>query len=846
MTSDDRKHSGPADWTGRWRDLSRANIRVKFAFLVVFLSLFLGSFLGWNYFSRTRTLLERGLEGKGTAIARSIAYNAWYGVFAGDRDALLTLSRGPLGESEVAYVAIVGSGGEMLAQSVRPTEPLPELPGPDEPSPPFYQSRAAVVEDPRGTRYVEVTCPILRKTVPVANDEALLWSAEGGRENEALTATEEYLGRVVIGLPYDHITRQLHTIVPRMVIATAIAVAFGIALVLGLLSVFTRPLRRMAETTQRIASGDMTQRVEVSSKDEIGTLAASFNTMVRSLRARDRRLQANRKMLEASNEELKKLDRRKTEFLANMSHELRTPLNAIIGFSEVLRDRCFGDLTTKQEEYVEDILESGRHLLTLINDILDLSKIEAGMMALERGYVDLEDLLKRSVVMIKERAGKSRIRISVETEDLPESVVIDERKVKQVIYNLLSNAVKFTPEGGRVGIRARGGEGEITVEVWDTGIGIAEEDRQKVFSKFEQLDSSASRKYEGTGLGLSLAKSMVELHGGRIWVESEIGRGSRFRFTLPLTREEATVEEDSGVRDMGDTSRVACLFKPSHVGPRILVVEDEPGTADLCSMYLRSAGFRADTAAGGREALEKARQLRPAAILLDLLLPDMDGWEVLGRLKDDPATRDIPVVIGSIVDDRERGYALGATDYLMKPFGKNSLLATFEKTMAAKATVGRKPRVLTIDDDPAARRLVRAVLSPRDVDVVEAESGEEGVLAAVRALPDLVLLDFLLPDMTCVEVVRRIREHPIAKEIPIVMVTAREMTDEDRAQVSGEVDLFARKGELSRGDVIREIEALFRTNTRNEESVLWANTSEENASSSSRTTPKTSSSSPIS
>ncbi|MFH1277277.1 MAG: response regulator [Candidatus Eisenbacteria bacterium] len=822
------------------------NIRVKFALLVVSLAVFLGSFLGWNYFARTRTLLVQGLEGKGTAIARSIAYNAWYGVFAGDREALLTLSRGPLGENEVAYVAIVGSGGEILAQSVRPTEAPPSLLGSLGRHQPIDQSRSEIVEDEHGVRYIEITSPILRETAPASDGESLLWSSAGTGGGSSSDPARKYLGQVVVGLPYDHISHQLHTIVPRMAIATVIAVAVGLTFVLGLLSVFTRPLRRMAETTQRIASGDLAQRVEVSSKDEIGTLAASFNTMVRSLRARDRRLQANRKMLEASNEELKKLDRRKTEFLANMSHELRTPLNAIIGFSEVLRDRCFGDLTAKQEEYVEDILESGRHLLTLINDILDLSKIEAGMMAIERGTVDLKDLLRRSVVMIKERAGKNCIRTSVETENLPDTVVIDERKVKQIVYNLLANAVKFTPEGGRVGIRATGGDGNVVVEVWDSGIGIAEEDIGKVFNKFEQLDSSSSRKYEGTGLGLSLAKSMVDLHGGRIWVESEVGKGSRFCFTLPLAPESAAAEEESTIRDLGDTSRVACLFKPSRLGPRILVVEDEPGTADLCATYLRSAGFRAETAAGGREALEKARQLRPAAILLDLLLPDMDGWEVLTRLKEDPATEEIPVVIGSIVDDRERGYALGATDYLMKPFGKESLLAAFERAMTAKATADRRPRVLVIDDDPAARRLVRAVFTPRGVDVIEAACGGEGVLAVGEALPDLIFLDFLLPDVPCVEAVRRIREHPIARGIPIVLVTARELTEEDRAQVSGEVDLFARKGELSRGDVIEEIEALFRTEDRNGESALWAESDGEGEFSSSKTTPRTSSSSPIS
>jgi len=230
--------------------------------------------------------------------------------------------------------------------------------------------------------------------------------------------------------------------------------------------------------------------------------------------------------------------RLKSEFLANMSHELRTPLNSILGFSEVLKDKMFGDLNEKQEEYVNYILESGQHLLSLINDILDLSKIEAGKLEMELAEVCIGDLLNNSLTMLKEKALKHRIELSLKLEDGIPDIYADERKVKQVVFNLLSNAVKFTPDGGKAGIEAyREGDG-IRVTVWDTGIGIKEEDRAKLFKEFQQLDSGADKRYQGTGLGLALSKRLVELHHGRIWVESEPGKGSRFIFILPI-REEA-------------------------------------------------------------------------------------------------------------------------------------------------------------------------------------------------------------------------------------------------------------------------------------------------------------------
>ena len=541
-----------------------SNIRTKLVILVCSLAFFLSFFLGWNFISEARTLLVQSLEGKGVAITRYLAYNAWFGVYAGDREALRNLALGALEEEDVSYIFIVGSDGELLSESYREEVTRPQLLHTLPLRNAFFESRSDIVEDQDGARYIQITSPILREKNSRGEGESLLW--DSGEDAVAGSMQAEYIGYAVVGLPYEQVARQLQALIPQILITTVSFALIGVGFVFIALRFLTRPLQKMADTAQRIAAGDLTQRVQSASKDEIGRLATSFNIMVRALRARDRRLQANRKILETSNRELKKLDRRKSEFLANMSHELRTPMNAIIGFSEVLRDHCFGELNAKQGEYVEDILESGRHLLSLINDILDLSKIEAGMMKLEERPVDLESLLRRSMVMIKEKASQNGVQIDVETADLPPVIRADERKVKQVVYNLLANAVKFTPEGGRMGIRAWRDEKNVSVEVWDTGIGIAEKDQSKVFSKFEQLDGSTSRRYEGTGLGLALARSMVELHGGTLRLESEIGKGSRFFFSLPYNQAECV--DSIGMDNPDDMSHVARLFGEAEEGSR--------------------------------------------------------------------------------------------------------------------------------------------------------------------------------------------------------------------------------------------------------------------------------------
>jgi signal transduction histidine kinase len=365
--------------------------------------------------------------------------------------------------------------------------------------------------------------------------------------------------------------------------------------------------------------------------------------------------------LQARTAELEVVSRHKSEFLASMSHELRTPLNAVIGFSEVLLERMFGDLNDRQDEYLRDIWSSGKHLLELLNEILDLSKVEAGQMVLEMSEFSLQEALGHGLALVRERAAGHRIRLGLEVAPGVGPVRADELRIKQVIVNLLSNAVKFTPDGGRVDVRAYIEGDEVVVTVADTGTGVAAEDRERIFESFQQGGRRASTT-EGTGLGLTLSKRIVELHGGRIWVDSELGVGSTFGLAIP-----AGAPATAADAAVGDPGRVD--------GARtVVVIDDDHRSVDLLTVYLEAAGLRVVSARDGRQGIELVRSLQPAIVVLDILLPELDGWQVLESLKADPATAAIPVVVVSILDEHTRGLALGAAEYLVKPVSREGVL----------------------------------------------------------------------------------------------------------------------------------------------------------------------------
>ncbi|HKY78209.1 MAG TPA: response regulator [Acidimicrobiia bacterium] len=557
----------------------------------------------------------------------------------------------------------------------------------------------------------------------------------------------------------------------------------GLALLLGFAISWSiiSPVSQMGQRFDELASGDFSRHVEVVNRDELGALAVNLNRMNDELGRLYR--------------DLESASRHKSEFLASMSHELRTPLNAIIGFSEVLRDEMFGPLNERQADYLNDILTSGRHLLSLINDILDLSKIEAGKMELDLTTFSLPAALENGLTMIRERAANHGIGLGLEIAPEVGEITADERKVKQVVFNLLSNAVKFTPDGGRINLSARCSHGEVEVAVRDTGIGIAPENQERVFEEFQQAGQR-----EGSGLGLALCRSFVELHGGHIRLQSEVGEGSTFAFTLPLA---------SVTQRQGDTSPAAA-GTPSP-GQNMLVIEDDERSAELLRIFLEDGGFAVTVAAAGDAGMQAARQIRPAAIVLDLLLPDISGWDVLAALKEDAALADIPVVIVSMLDERGKGYALGAADYLVKPIGRDELLSALRPLGASETIAGEPVRVLAIDDDPVALELVAAVLEPEGYSVLRADGGDEGVSIAFREHPALVILDLLMPGTDGFEVVEQLRADSRTADIPIVVLTSKTISEADRQRLNSRIAHLAEKGHFSRAEFVELVRRCCRT-----------------------------------
>jgi PAS domain S-box-containing protein len=516
--------------------------------------------------------------------------------------------------------------------------------------------------------------------------------------------------------------------------------------------------------------------------------------------------------LQQKNVELEHASRMKSEFLANMSHELRTPLNAIIGFSEVLRDGLMGEMTDQQRGFIGEIFGSGKHLLSLINDILDLSKVEAGKMMLDLEPVQVLSLFVNSLSIIREKATTRHIHLRMDAAEELGSIQADARKVKQIVYNLLANAVKFTSEGGQVTLRAarvpRAEVGQssgsrrgrsfplvdnefsefLAISVTDSGIGISPEGLEHLFKPFSQIDSGLSRKFEGTGLGLAMVKALAELHGGTVAVESAES-GSCFTVWLPFR---ASAEVAVASPRAPAASRIEAL-----AGARTaLIVEDDFKSADLIRVHLEAEGFKVLHAASAEAALVLAVQQPLSLITLDIMLPNMDGWEFLGRLKQVPALRRIPIVIISVVADRKKGFALGAAAVMQKPISRQELYESLVDVGLFPVSEGRTLKVLIVDDDPKAVELIAVRILGLASTVLRAYGGREAIEVARQELPDLIVLDLIMPEVNGFDVVAALNGHPDTARIPILVVTSSRITGEDRAKLSGSVSTILEKAEF--------------------------------------------------
>jgi PAS domain S-box-containing protein len=495
--------------------------------------------------------------------------------------------------------------------------------------------------------------------------------------------------------------------------------------------------------------------------------------------------------------------RAKSDFLANMSHELRTPLNAIIGYSEMLFEDAQSAGRESETADLRKIQDAGKHLLGLIDNILDLSKIEAGKMTLYLETFELRPMIDSVAGTIAALAKKNGNALVVRCPDDGGTIHSDLTKVRQTLFNLLSNACKFT-RNGTITLTAlrdtnEAGDG-IVFEVSDTGIGMTPDQQAKVFEAFTQADDSTTRTYGGTGLGLAITKSFCRLMGGDVTLTSEAGKGTTFTVRLPAMTRAAP---DNAISAAAQRSENLQVTVPEDA-PIVLVVDDDPNSRELIGRHLQRGGYAVRMAANGDEAMQLARKLQPDVVTLDVLMPQMDGWAVLSAMKEDAALAEIPVIMVTITQNQNIGFALGAADYLIKPIDRDRLVRAVEKCCPR----GAPWHVLIVEDDAPTSELMRRTLQQIDCKVVEAENGRVGLERLNEAVPDLILLDLMMPEMDGFEFIARVRAEARWRHIPVIVVTAKTLTAEDRARLNGQVQHLVQKGEYSGKAVLAALDEL--------------------------------------
>jgi DNA-binding response OmpR family regulator len=514
------------------------------------------------------------------------------------------------------------------------------------------------------------------------------------------------------------------------------------------------------------------------------------------LRVKQRTAELAKSMTEAE-----KANQTKSQFLANMSHELRTPMNAIIGYSEMLMEEA-EDLG--QDDFIPDLKKihgAGKHLLNLINDILDLSKVEAGRMELYLETFGIKNLINETVATIHPLIEKNNNTFEFNLADDLNEMHADLTKVRQSLFNLLSNASKFTNNGTiSLNVTSYLAEGKkmVSFKVTDTGIGMNPEQIGKLFKAFTQADASTTRKYGGTGLGLAITKKFCQLMGGDITVASETGIGSSFTLFIPLQ------VVDSSQQEFDRPQEIHQFKASSGQKDTILVIDDDITIHHLLQRFFNKKGFEVKTASSGEEGVKLAHELKPQAITLDVMMPGMDGWSVLTALKANPETADIPVIMMTMVNDHNLGYALGAAEYVIKPIDRQKL----ESVLAKFRPISDSEFILVVEDDPGIREMLCRQLKKENWQVIEAQNGKEALIKLKKYTPKLILSDLMMPEMDGFELVHHLKQHEQWRDIPVIVLTAKSITAEERQQLNGEVSKIFEKGSYQRSILFDEVSRL--------------------------------------
>jgi len=597
-----------------------------------------------------------------------------------------------------------------------------------------------------------------------------------------------------------------------VLILSAIMAVLVIYVYVGFYLSVRQTVASLREVSGRLVAGDVSRQVILANRDELGDVTRAFNDVALALTSTNASLKDEVHQRKAAELAAEQANRSKSQFLASMSHELRTPLNAIIGYSEMLQEECSDAQQTSFIPDLQKIHSAGKHLLHLINDILDLSKIEAGKLDLFLETFGVKELVSEVSNVIEPIAKKNQNAFTVSCDPGVGEMHADATRVSQCLFNLLSNASKFAQSGTislTVESSSSGGQDAVSFKVTDTGIGMTPEQLKLLFRPFTQADASTTRHFGGTGLGLAITRRFCQLMGGTISVESVHGKGSTFTMVVPRNVVPRSLDvvysESEGLSPPpSSSSSSTASSNRSMARGTILAIDDDPAVLDLLERYLTKEGYKVVTAKSGADGLRLAAEIRPTAITLDVVMPEMDGWTVLRTLKDHPELSHTPVIMVSMTDDMAQGFALGAADFLIKPVDRTRLLSIVDKCRSP----GSRVRVLVVEDDPASSEMLTRLLGNANCEVAVAGNGVEALREIAAQAPDLILLDLMMPEMDGFQVVAALRSDDRWRSIPVVVITAKDLTESDRNRLNGDVARIFKKGTIARDELLRELGSL--------------------------------------